>query len=374
MMPSATVAASARLLVRLVRAPLSAAAPPRGAAPPPPPPPPPRAYAPGLEMDAAAAAAAAAAPTTAPPELFAAVRALVPPLAAGRRKGEAGRVAVVGGCAEYTGAPYFAALSALRAGADLAHVFCSAGAAPVIKSYSPELIVHGYLPDEGEGDSPEVEAAIARVLEWLPRFDAVVVGPGLGRGAPALALAAAVVAEARALGLPLCLDADALWLAARRPELVRGCAAAVLTPNVGEFGRLAEALGVDAGAPGALAAVAAALGGPAVVRKGGADALADGRASVVCAEPGAPRRAGGQGDVLAGTIAAFAAWARGADGGWGRGASPVDLSPLMVAAYSGCLVTRVAARRAYAAKGRAMGAPDLIAELGPTLDAWVNDF
>ena len=31
-----------------------------------------------------------------------------------RRKGQAGRVAVIGGCREYTGAPFFAAMAALR--------------------------------------------------------------------------------------------------------------------------------------------------------------------------------------------------------------------------------------------------------------------
>ena len=29
----------------------------------------------------------------------------------------------------------------------MSHVFCTEGAATVIKSYSPELIVHPYLPD-----------------------------------------------------------------------------------------------------------------------------------------------------------------------------------------------------------------------------------
>lgn len=36
-------------------------------------------------------------------------------------------------------------------GADLSHVFCAEGAATVIKVYSPELIVHPYLPDSGGG-------------------------------------------------------------------------------------------------------------------------------------------------------------------------------------------------------------------------------
>lgn len=35
----------------------------------------------------------------------------------------------------------------VQIGADLSHVFCTEGAATVIKSYSPELIVHPYLPD-----------------------------------------------------------------------------------------------------------------------------------------------------------------------------------------------------------------------------------
>ena len=42
---------------------------------------------------------------------------------------------------------------ALQLGSDLSHVFCTEGAATVIKSYSPELIVHPYLPDSN--DYPE---------------------------------------------------------------------------------------------------------------------------------------------------------------------------------------------------------------------------
>ena len=61
------------------------------------------------------------------------------------KKGECGRIAVFGGCVLYTGAPYFAAISALKCGADLVHVFCEKAAGSVIKGYSPELIVHPIL-------------------------------------------------------------------------------------------------------------------------------------------------------------------------------------------------------------------------------------
>lgn len=52
-------------------------------------------------------------------------RQLVPPLTSDKHKGQAGRIGVFGGSLEYTGAPYFAAISALKVGADLVHVFCS---------------------------------------------------------------------------------------------------------------------------------------------------------------------------------------------------------------------------------------------------------
>ena len=49
-----------------------------------------------------------------PSPLLATLRLLVPALTAERYKGQAGKIAVVGGCADYTGAPYYAAISALN--------------------------------------------------------------------------------------------------------------------------------------------------------------------------------------------------------------------------------------------------------------------
>ncbi|KAF2988214.1 hypothetical protein EK904_007197 [Melospiza melodia maxima] len=77
--------------------------------------------------------------------IFQLVRNVIPPLTGKKHKGQDGRIGIVGGCREYTGAPYFAAITALKVGADLSHVFCTKDAATVIKSYSPELIVHPVL-------------------------------------------------------------------------------------------------------------------------------------------------------------------------------------------------------------------------------------
>ena len=82
-------------------------------------------------------------------------------------------------------------LLALQVGADLSHTFCTEGAATVIKSYSPELIVHPYLPDSHDLKiNPEtqkdeaaaaVKEAVGAMNHWMPRFNCVVIGPGLGR-------------------------------------------------------------------------------------------------------------------------------------------------------------------------------------------------
>ncbi|WAQ98310.1 NNRD-like protein, partial [Mya arenaria] len=159
------------------------------------------------------------------------VKAFIPPLLSSAHKGECGRIGVVGGCQEYTGAPYFAAISALKLGADLSHVFCTKEAAPVIKSYSPELIVHPLL--DSSNCAKEIE-------EWLPRLHAIVLGPGLGRSVGVLENACSVIQQAKERRLPLVVDADGLFLVTQDPQIIAGYDLAILTPNVAEFARLYE--------------------------------------------------------------------------------------------------------------------------------------
>ena len=70
-----------------------------------------------------------------------AVPQCIVPMTFDSHKGSSGRVGVLGGSAQYTGAPYYAAMASLKAGADLAYVFCAQEACLPIKSYSPELMV-----------------------------------------------------------------------------------------------------------------------------------------------------------------------------------------------------------------------------------------
>ncbi|XP_034376707.1 ATP-dependent (S)-NAD(P)H-hydrate dehydratase isoform X5 [Arvicanthis niloticus] len=165
--------------------------------------------------------------------LFQLVRNTVPALTSKKHKGQDGRIGIVGGCQEYTGAPYFAGISALKVGADLTHVFCAREAAPVIKSYSPELIVHPVLDSSN---------AVEEVEKWLPRLHALVVGPGLGRDDILLNNVRGILESTKARDIPVVIDADGLWLIAQQPALIHGYQKAVLTPNHVEFSRLWEAV------------------------------------------------------------------------------------------------------------------------------------
>ena len=359
------------------------------------------------------------------------LRLLVPELDSSRyHKGQAGKIGVVGGCSEYTGAPYFAAMSALKMGADLAHVFCAEGAGQVIKSYSPELIVHPFLREgvkdvtvivDGEEvhavtyDEDAVFEAMERTTPWLHRMDAIVVGPGLGRDPTMSEIAKRIIAFAHERDVPLVIDADGLRVLMEDQGLIRE-GHVVLTPNKAELDRFSAQIAGSRGDPPPTTTIARAryvtsqLDGPVVVAKGEADIVAldvivestDGaampyRRHLVCDEPGSPRRCGGQGDVLAGAIAVFLAWAtrsKEAECAVVRRIAGMDadvdadmedlianagegpdfaLHPSLasavsvVAAYAGCLVTRVAARAAFGRKRRSMLATDVIEELGDTM-------
>uniref|UniRef100_A0A8C2VCV1 ATP-dependent (S)-NAD(P)H-hydrate dehydratase n=2 Tax=Chinchilla lanigera TaxID=34839 RepID=A0A8C2VCV1_CHILA len=282
------------------------------------------------------------------------LRNIVPALTGEQHKGQAGRIGVVGGCQEYTGAPYFAAISALKVGADLSHVFCAREAAPVIKSYSPELIVHPVL------DSP---GAAQEVGVWLPRLHALVVGPGLGREEHLLEHAEGVLEAAKARDIPVVIDADGLWLVAQRPALILGYQKAVLTPNHVEFGRLHQAVlsgPVDSTDPrGSVLRLSRALGNVTVVLKGEHDLISDGQQVLECSLEGSGRRCGGQGDLLSGSLGVMAHWALLAGPEKTNGSRP-----LLLAALGACALTRQCNHQAFQKHGRSTTTSDMIAEVG----------
>ncbi|KAL7544457.1 hypothetical protein ACHAWF_007837 [Thalassiosira exigua] len=92
-------------------------------------------------------------------------QSLFPPLTASSHKGSHGRIAIFGGSEKYTGAPYYAAQSALNCGIDLVTVFTAKEASVPLKCYSPELMVQSVYSVEELDVLAAKEEAILKELE-----------------------------------------------------------------------------------------------------------------------------------------------------------------------------------------------------------------
>jgi len=310
------------------------------------------------------------------------LKQIIPPLDGTLHKGQSGRVGVLGGAKDYTGAPFFAAISAMRLGADLSHVICAPTAASAIKSYSPDLIVHPILREDAPHDTVKSE-----LDSLFSRLHVLVIGPGLGREPYMQTYARLALSIARSKAMFLVLDADALWMVGQDLSLIRGYRRAVLTPNVVEFKRLKEQLGLGDGVARDRQAleVSRRLGGVVVLQKGAKDVVAidttgeeasleeskvdagegEGEKEAIEVDvEGGLKRAGGQGDVLSGSVGAMLSWAKCYEtGAFGDGSLPVSRLPIL-AAIGGSMVTRTSSRRAFKLQGRGMVTADLIPEIG----------
>ncbi|KAI9491558.1 H-hydrate dehydratase [Zychaea mexicana] len=304
------------------------------------------------------------------------VRQLIPPLSGELHKGQAGRVGVIGGSEDYTGAPYFSAISAMKLGADLCHVFCEPGAGTVIKTYSPELIVHPYMRTSDKSYT-SVSDIVSRVTSTFSRLHVLVVGPGLSRDTAMQDSAREIMLKAREKNMAIVVDADGLFLVQQHPETVKDYDKAVLTPNVVEFKRLCECMNINAKEheQDTLAAqLSKAFGGVTIVQKGKVDLISNGKEVLRCETEGGLRRVGGQGDILSGTLGTFLAWGKlYEDGTWDHGneVDPKDIA--MLAAWGACSITRDSSRRAFQKYGRAMLTSHMLEEIGAAYDKLAGD-
>jgi len=165
---------------------------------------------------------------------------IIPKASCSKHKGEAGRLCVVGGSQDYTGAPYFSAMAAMRMGADLCTVVCDKDASFAIKAYSPDIMV---TPLFDMNKSSYHEAKFDQWLkETLPRFSAIICGPGLSRDEYMLEKAQIIITQACKCKIPLVLDGDALYLfslpSLRNNNPILNNKNCILTPNAMEFRRL----------------------------------------------------------------------------------------------------------------------------------------
>ncbi|KAK9455650.1 Ribokinase-like protein [Dipodascopsis uninucleata] len=317
-------------------------------------------------------------------EILSEVKMLIPPLLERFHKGQAGRIAVVGGSEDYTGAPYFAAQAATLLGADMAHVVCEKAAGQVIKTYSPNLMVHPYLRETKNVENGITEEDLeVRLLSLLERLHVVVVGPGLGRDDMMQSLARKMVERAIKSNLHIVFDADGLFMLQHNPKIIFGYKRAILTPNIVEFQRLCKAMRVELpddfpesadACKQACHDLAQAFGGPTIVSKGRFDYISNGVDALVCDLPGGKKRVGGQGDTLSGTAATFLAWKNAYDHRlWDHDGSLNEGKAMLLAAYGACAVTRYCSHAAYSKYGRAMLASNLQEMIGKGYDSMFGE-
>lgn len=266
------------------------------------------------------------------------LRAALPLRPRGAHKGSFGRVLVIAGSLHYTGAPYLAAMGAYRVGAGLVTMAPPRTIYPFLaaKSLEPTFLP---LPEYVAGAIGE--EAVRPLAEALGRYQAVVLGCGLGQESGTAAFVRRFLhmrervhtgigfvvreEEDSTWELPPCvLDADALNALAGIPEWWRNLPAGrvVLTPHPGEMARLLGASQEEVLASRiAVAQRAATTWGQVVVFKGAYTVVADADGQVFVNPTATPALAtAGTGDVLAGAIAGFL----------GQGAAPMTAALLGV--------------------------------------------
>lgn len=216
-------------------------------------------------------------------------------------KGNYGRLAMLCGSVGLTGAPFFAAESAVRAGAGLVGLMVPADIYPIVAVKLNEAMPCPVACDSG-GVS---EAALPEIQKRFAAADACLAGCGLGRGDGAEKIIRTLI---KTVSAPVVLDADGINALSGHIDLIVGASCPlVLTPHDGELSRLlgGEILKPGEGRPEAAARLAKSLNA-VLVMKGHKTIVASPDGRVYINQTGNPGMAkGGSGDVLAGIIAAF---------------------------------------------------------------------
>ncbi len=228
------------------------------------------------------------------------------PLRKPKHKGEAGRVLVIGGCRAYAGAPCLAALASMRAGCGMAAVAAPDPVQAALRNICPAAVslMPPHSPCPGEWDRGYADHIVCS----LEKYDAVVIGPGLGRGNTESYLTEAVLsAKGRP---PAVIDADALHAISIRPALFGSLTEKdILTPHPGEAAALlgVSSREVQSDRPASLRRLTALCGAVCILKGEGSLIAAQNETPVISPWSVPQLAVAGSGDVLAGIAAAFLA-------------------------------------------------------------------
>ncbi len=246
-----------------------------------------------------------------------AVNALLPERLPDTHKGHYGKILLLCGSVGLTGAAALAAMGALRVGAGLVYLGVPQSIYEIEAIKLTEPIVFPLPDDKGKFSAKAIDT-----LHDINKYDAVLIGPGIGSSTGTYEMTRYVLEEFNG---PVVIDADGINVLSAHTHILRGRHyPTILTPHDGEFIRLGGQAGNDRVAE--LTALAQNLG-VIILRKGHRTIISDGT-QVYVNHTGNPGMAvGGCGDVLAGMVigllgqgmapmvaAAVAAWLHGMAG------------------------------------------------------------
>ena len=268
-----------------------------------------------------------------------------PPMESEARKGDRGRLLVVGG-GPYHGAPLLSGMAAARSGCDLVHVAMPRLASN--RSKWPSSLIPDELPDD-EFLTPESVSSLSELIDSGRAPDAIVVGPGIGREVDSMDAVRKLITISVSKSIPMVIDADAIS-ALPEGEWPTGLIG-VATPHSNEAERWLS------GTTPREALENCIEEDSAIVITGHEDEIFGPQGRHCYATGGHPRMAvGGTGDLLAGTIGGLLA----------QGMAPWP------AARLACAVLREAGSKAAKEKGPGLLADDVPVHIAHTLSEWIG--
>lgn len=263
------------------------------------------------------------------------VKKFIPPRKPDSRKGQNGKVLVVGGSYMYHGAPVLASLAALRSGVDLVYTAVPKIITSSVRAISPNLIVIPLV------DAKLTRGVVNKLLGQIPTdLDSATIGMGLtisDEEALKNLIKSLVSQDVR-----LSIDASAL---AHYILPLLSDKNIVLTPHAGEFKRLFGVMPPSSiRERTTLVAKFAKDHSVTILLKGSTDVISNGKETFVNPKNLAAMTVGGTGDVLSGLVAGILA----------KNRNPLESA--LAAAY----VNGVAGRLVQKKNGLHMIATDLI--------------
>lgn len=217
-------------------------------------------------------------------------------------KGDYGRVFILAGSSDYSGAAYLTGAACLRAGAGLVTLGVPESIHAIVARRQPELIVKAF-PAASQGSF--ALKGLKKILKELSSQEVLAIGPGMSQVPKTQKLIRTVFKRNK---LPVILDADGLNAFKGHTELLKkGAGRTILTPHPGEFFRLFGGRLRNEYDRKKRAQETAKKYGCIVVLKGHRTVVAHPDGSMYVNTTGNPgMAAAGTGDVLTGVIAALA--------------------------------------------------------------------